>query len=86
MNLGAKHIVTKLETQLPDALYAQVKQLAERENLSLEQVITTALTAQVSAWMTKDYLETRAGRGSWEKAREVLAQSPDVDPPAHDAF
>lgn len=78
--------MTTIETHIPDKLFAQAKQLAERENVTLDQLVIIALTAQVSAWMTKDYLETRAARGSWEKAREVLAQSPDVDPPAHDAF
>ncbi len=77
--------MTTIETRIPDKLFAQAKQLAERENVSLDQLVTIALTAQVSAWMTKDYLETRAARGNWEQAREVLAQAPDVEPLPHDA-
>jgi len=78
--------MSTIEIHIPDKLLAQAKQLAERENVSLDQLVTIALTAQVSAWITKDYLENRAARGSWEKAREVLARVPDVDPPAHDAL
>lgn len=78
--------MTKIESRIPDALFAQAKQLAERENISLDQLVTIALTAQVSAWMTQDYLETRAARGDWQRAREVLAKAPDTQPPAHDAL
>ena len=78
--------MTKIESRIPDALYAQVKQLAERENISLDQLVTIALTAQVSAWTAQDYLETRAARGKWQRAREVLAKAPDAQPPAHDAL
>jgi len=78
--------MTKIESRIPDALFAQAKQLAERENISLDQLITIALTAQVPAGMTKDYLGSRAARGSWEKAREVLAKAPDTQPPARDAL
>jgi hypothetical protein len=76
--------MTKIETQIPDKLFAQATQLAQREKVSLDQLVTIALTAQVSAWITKDYLETRAARGSWEQAREVLAQVPDAEPLPHD--
>lgn len=35
----------------------QVEALAARENISVDQLVAIALSAQVSAWMTKDYLE-----------------------------
>ncbi|MBA2645884.1 MAG: hypothetical protein H0U81_03700 [Pyrinomonadaceae bacterium] len=78
--------MTKIESRIPDALFAQAKQLAERENISLDQLVTIALTAQVSAWMTRGHLETRAARGDWQRAREVLAKAPDTQPPARDAL
>lgn len=73
-----------LKSQIPDSLYQQVEQLALRENISMDQLVSIALSAQVSAWMTKDYLEERARRGSWEKAMKVLEQVPDVEPDEHD--
>ncbi len=78
--------MTKIESRIPNALFAQAKQLAERENISLDQLVTIALTAQVSAWMTQGYLETLAARGDWQCACEVLAKAPDTQPPAHDAL
>jgi hypothetical protein len=46
-----------ITANIPDALYQQFKALAQRQNISVEQLITIALSAQVSAWMTKDYHE-----------------------------
>ena len=76
--------MTRLESQIPDSLYKQVKTLAERESISIDQLVSIALAAQVSAWLTKDYIAERAARGSWDKALEVLAQVPDVEPPVYD--
>ncbi|MEK6278841.1 MAG: hypothetical protein AABN95_00645 [Acidobacteriota bacterium] len=76
--------MTTIETHIPDSLYKQVKSLAERENISIDQLVSIALAGQVSAWLTKTYLAERAARGSWDKALEVLAQAPDVEPADHD--
>jgi len=76
--------MTTIETQIPDSLYKQVKSLAERESISVDQLVSIALAGQVSDWLTKDYLAERAARGSWDKALEVLAQAPDVEPADHD--
>ena len=76
--------MTTIETRIPDSLYQQVKSLAERESISVDQLVSIALAGQVSAWLTKDYLAERAARGSWDKALEVLAQAPDVEPADHD--
>lgn len=73
-----------ITANIPDALYQQVEALAKRENISIEQLLTIALSAQVSAWMTKDYIEEKAKQGSWEKFQQVLKKVPDVEPEACD--
>jgi len=73
-----------ITANIPDALYQQVEALAKRENISIEQLLTIALSAQVSAWITKDYIEEKAKRGSWEKFQQVLKKVPDVEPEARD--
>ena len=67
-----------------NALYQQIEALDKRENISIEQLVTIALSAQVSAWATKDYIEEKAKRGSWEKFQQVLKKVPDVEPEACD--
>ncbi len=76
--------MTNLNAQIPDSLYKQVEALAARENISVDQLVAIALSAQVSAWMTKDYLEQRSERGSWEKFQQVLTRVPDVEPEDYD--
>lgn len=76
--------MTNLNAQIPDSLYKQVEALAARENISVEQLVAIALSAQVSAWMTKDYLEQRTERGSWQKFQQVLTRVPDVEPEDYD--
>lgn len=76
--------MTNLNAQIPDFLYKQVEALAARENISVEQLVAIALSAQVSAWITKDYLEQRSERGSWQKFQQVLTKVPDVEPEDYD--
>jgi hypothetical protein len=73
-----------ITASIPDALYQQVEALAKRENISLEQLVNIALSAQVSAWMTKDYIEEKAKHGNWEKFQQVLKKVPDIEPEACD--
>jgi len=73
-----------ITANIPHALYQQIEALAKREDISVEQLVTIALSAQVSAWMTKDYIEEKAKQGSWAKFQEVLQKVPDVEPEACD--
>lgn len=73
-----------ITANIPDALYQQVEALAKRENISIEQLLTIALSAQVSAWMTKDYIEEKAKQGNWERFQQVLKKVPDIEPEASD--
>ncbi|MBN3874834.1 hypothetical protein [Nostoc sp. JL33] len=76
--------MTNLNVQLAESLYKQIEVLAARENISIEQLATIALSAQVSAWMTKGYLEEKAKSGSWEKFQQVLNKVPNVEPEEYD--
>ncbi len=76
--------MSNLNVQISDSLYKQIEALAAKENVSLEQLVAIALSAQVSAWMTKEYIEEKAKRGSWDKFQQVLDKVPDVDPEDYD--
>ncbi|MBD2497931.1 ribbon-helix-helix protein, CopG family [Nostoc sp. FACHB-280] len=78
--------MNNINVQLPESLYKQIEALAAKENISIEQLVAIALSAQVSAWMTKDYLEEKANRGSWEKFQQVLSKVPEVEPEEYDKF
>lgn len=74
----------KLNTQIPDALYQQIETLANKEQIPVEQLITMALSAQISAWLTKDYLEGKAEKGSWNKFQKVLNKVSEQEPEDYD--
>ena len=76
--------MSTLSVRLPDFLHKRVKELAEREGISMNQFITLAVTEKMSALMTVEYLKSRARRGDREKFEAVLENVPDVEPEVYD--
>jgi hypothetical protein len=72
--------MSTMSVRLPESLHKQARELAEREGVSINQLVATALAEKVSALMTLEYLEERASRGSVESFRTVLAKVPAVKP------
>ncbi len=70
----------RISLRLPDSLHKTARQLAEQENISINQLITLALAEKISALMTEDYLKDRARRGDRAKFEAVLAKIADVEP------
>lgn len=69
---------------VPDSLLKQVRELAEKEGVTLEQFISSAMAEKAAAWMTVEYLEQRAVRGSRQKFLHALSKIPDVEPDEKD--
>src|SRR3954470_5235215 len=76
--------MTAIRLRLPQSLHRKVSELAEREGISINQLISSAVAEKMSALMTEDYLEKRAARGSRRKFEAALAKVPDVAPDAND--
>jgi hypothetical protein len=72
--------------QVPDSLYRQVAILSEREGVSIEQFVASAIAEKAAAWATEDYLQQRAARASREKFLQALSKVPDVEPEEHDRW
>ncbi|MDT5123412.1 MAG: hypothetical protein QOC96_2894 [Acidobacteriota bacterium] len=69
---------------VPDSLLKQVRELAEKEGVTLEQFISSAIAEKAAAWITVEYLEQRAARSSEKKFREALSKVPDIEPDDED--
>jgi hypothetical protein len=69
-----------LSLRLPNSLHRQIRELAKREGVSINQLVTTAVAEKMAALMTVKYLAERAARGSRRAFDEVLARVPDVEP------
>ncbi len=76
--------MTQISVDLPDSLFKGAAALAQKENVSLEQLITSALGEKMSALMTEDYLVQRAKHGNRDVFLSVLDQAVDVDPSLED--
>jgi len=76
--------MSALSVRLPNSLHRQLRELAEKEGVSINQLVTTAVAEKMSALMTIDYLEHRARRGNREKFDRVLRKVPAREPEPHD--
>jgi len=65
-------------------LHRNLRELAEREGVSINQIISSAVGEKLAALQTLDYLRERAKRGSRKAFDAVLAKVPDVEPPDDD--
>jgi predicted transcriptional regulator len=76
--------MSAISLRLPDSLHEKVRELAQRENVSINQMITLALAEKISAMMTEEYLGERSNRGSREKFNRALSRVADVEPDEED--
>jgi hypothetical protein len=69
---------------LPESLFAYARQVAEEEQVSMNQFFVTAIAEKVSALKTETYFRERQARGDLAAFDVWLAASPDVLPEAGD--
>jgi predicted transcriptional regulator len=72
--------MSSLSLRLPDSLHQKIRELAERENISINQLIATAIAEKAAALMTLDYLEERARRADPRLIDHLLGRVRDVPP------
>ena len=76
--------MSTISLRLPESLHESARALAQRENISINQLIALALAEKVSALMTEEYLGKRAKRASRQKFEKAMAKVPDVEPEERD--
>jgi len=76
--------VSTISLRLQESLHKTVRELAEREKVSINHLITLALAEKISALMTEEYLSERARRGDKERFERAMAKVPDVEPEGQD--
>jgi hypothetical protein len=69
-----------MSVRLPESLHNKAKELAEREGITINQMVATALAEKLSALLTVEYLEERARRGKRSKFDAVLKKVPNRGP------
>jgi hypothetical protein len=72
--------MSTISLRLPESLHRKVRELAQAEDVSINQLITTALAEKMSALMTVDYLRERGALGDRAAYDAVLSKVRDVAP------
>lgn len=76
--------MSTLSVRLPESLHKRLKEMAEKEGVSMNQFITLAVTEKVSTLLTVDYLNERAQRGDRKVFGKLLEKVPDTEPEEFD--
>ena len=76
--------MSTMEIKLPNSLLKQARELAEEEDSTLEQFVSSALAEKVAALRTVEYLKHRAAHGDRARFEQALSKVPDVEPDEQD--
>jgi len=76
--------MSTLSLRIPKSLHEQIRQLAKREGISINQFVASAAAEKMSALLIEEYIEARAKRGSLNKFQKVLKKVPDSEPEDYD--
>jgi predicted transcriptional regulator len=79
-----REYMSSITVRLPDSIHKNLRSIAKKDHVSINQLISSAVTEKVSALMTEDYLETRAARTSRETFDAALTQIPSIPPEPYD--
>ena len=72
--------MSTISLRLPESLHKKVRELAKSEDVSINQLISTALAEKMSALMTIEYLEERAARGDRGTFERAMSKVRDAEP------
>ena len=76
--------MSTISLRLPQSLHERVRLLAHQESVSINQMITLALSEKIAALMTEDYLRERGKRADKRKFMKILKKVPDREPQPQD--
>ena len=76
--------MSTVEVQIPHSLHQSLKQLAERDGISIDQFISTSVAEKIAAILTAEYFEQRAKQGDRASYDAVLAAVPPIEPESYD--
>jgi predicted DNA-binding ribbon-helix-helix protein len=69
-----------LSLRLPESIHRHIRDIAKAEGVSINQLISSAITEKISAIMTEEYLQKRADRANIKDMEAVLNKVADREP------
>lgn len=70
--------MSALTVRLPNSLHAKVRELAARDDISVNQFIASAVGEKLASVLTVDYLRQEVAQGRREDFERFLRAVPDV--------
>jgi len=64
--------MSTISLRLPESLRKKARDLAKKENTSINQLVSSALVKKISAIMAEEYIANRAKRASKTKFKKAL--------------
>jgi len=77
-------MMSTLSLRIPNSLHEQIRQLAKREGISINQFVASAAAEKMSALLTEEYIQARAKRASLRKFQKVLKKVTSAEPEEYD--
>jgi predicted DNA-binding ribbon-helix-helix protein len=75
-----------LSVRLPNSVHKSLKQLAEREGISINMLIASAVAEKMAALEAETYIQNRAAKGNRTAFEVALGQVPALEPMPGDAL
>ena len=70
--------MSALTIRLPNSVHQKIKELAERDEISVNQLIASAAAEKMASVLTLDYLKAEAARGKRSDFKKFLKMVPDA--------
>jgi len=64
--------MSTISIRLPESLHKKARDLAKKENTSINQLVSSALAEKISAIMAEEYIANRAKRANKTKFKKAL--------------
>ena len=78
--------MSTLSLRIPDSTHNRLKNWAQKDKLSINQFISTAVAEKLAALETLNYLTQRAQKSSKAKFEAALASVPHIEPLPQDRW
>ena len=69
-----------LSLRLPESIHRHIREIAKTEGVSINQLISSAITEKISAIMTQEYLQKRADKANMNDMEIILSKVADREP------
>jgi predicted DNA-binding ribbon-helix-helix protein len=76
--------MSTLSVRLPESVHRKLKQMADKEGISMNQLISLAVSEKLSSLLTVDYLNERANQAIPDNFKKLLDTVPNIEPESHD--